>query len=128
MDIDKSRCDDTPAGIDLACRTALQLRCQRRNAPTADADIGHHAGGAGAVDDCAVFDQQIIGHPWAPSAAPRCCAPVLRTASCPASMAIAVCSTCGTQYPVWRGGTHYFCTRSGGNNWIQTAAERYAPV
>src|SRR5262249_10909996 len=30
---------------------------------------------------------------------------VLRTANYPASMAIAVRSTCGTQYPVWRGGS-----------------------
>ena len=27
--------------------------------------------------------------------------------------------------PVWRGGMHCFCTRSGGKNWIQTSAELY---
>ena len=27
--------------------------------------------------------------------------------------------------PVWRGGTHCFCTRSGGKNCIQTSAELY---
>ena len=55
--IDKSRCHDPPAGVDLALRTAFQVRRHGDDASPADADVRPHAGRTCAVDYRTVFEQ-----------------------------------------------------------------------
>src|SRR5262249_9962349 len=66
MHVDKARCDDTPAGIDLVRCTTLQRGRYSGNASPTDSHIRRHTWGACAVDYRAMSDQQIIGHTRTP--------------------------------------------------------------
>jgi len=70
VDVDEARADDAPRGID---RLARILRCspKRHHLAAGDADITGVARAAGAVDDAAAGDLQVVGHAGSVSVASR---------------------------------------------------------
>ena len=59
--VDKPRRNDPPRGVDSPIRRGFVELADGGDASRANADVGSKPGGAGAVDDSAVLDDQVVG-------------------------------------------------------------------